>query len=473
MSGISFTGLGSGLPVSDIVTGLVNAEKTPYTQRINQQGGKLTTNISANGALKSALAAMESSLEKLKSSDNFQLRSASGTDDFITLTSTKDAQVGNYDVKVNNLAQAQKSMTDVFDSDEVVGEGKISFATAKEIADGETGFSIDVDDDDTLTELRDKINDAPDNESIIATIVTESDGKQRLVMTAKDTGLESAVTMTATKADGSALDPGSRLNDLNSANLTELKPAADASILIDNAITLTSSTNEFKEAIDGITITAKKAHKVDDDLSKASISEDNNLVVRELENFVKTYNEFQTLTKELGKGGGENENSGVLVGDSMLRSVTSKVRNMLSRSFDSNGSTIALSQLGVETDQYGKLSLDKTKLNDAVSENPAAIEEFFVGTEENPGFAATLEGLVKNYTETGGLIDSRIDSYNNQLTKLDDDLVAFNKKMDRYEARLFAQYNAMDALVANLRSTSTALQGQLANLPGVVSNNNS
>ena len=207
-------------------------------------------------------------------------------------------------------------------NDEVVGEGKISFATAKEITDGETGFSIDVDDDDTLTELRDKINDAPDNESIIATIVTESDGKQRLVMTAKDTGLESAVTMTATKADGSALDTTSRLNNLSSTNLTELKPAADASILIDNAITLTSSNNEFKEAIDGMTINVKKAHQADDDLSKASIKEDNGLVTRELENFVTTYNEFQKLTKDLGKGGGENENAGVLVGDSMLRNMT-------------------------------------------------------------------------------------------------------------------------------------------------------
>lgn len=472
MSGISFTGLGSGLPVSDIVSGLVNAEKTPFTQRLNKQGGELTTHISANGALKSALSAMEASLEKLKSSENFQLRSASGTDDFISLTSNKDAQVGSYDIKVNNLAQSQKTMTNTFDDDEELGEGKVSFATAKEIADGKSGFTIDVASDDTLEQLRDKINDASDNESMIATIVTESDGKQRLVMTTKETGLDSAVTMTATKADGSALDPSSRLNELNSANLTVLKPAADASILIDNAITLTSSTNEFKEAIDGITLTVKKAHQPDDDLSKASISEDNGLVTRELDNFVTTYNEFQKLTKQLGKGGNENENAGVLVGDSMLRSVTSKVRSMLSRSFDSNGSTIALSQLGVESDQYGKLSLDKDKLNETLSDNPAAIEEFFVGTEDKPGFAASLEGLLSNYTKTDGLIDSRIKGFNKQLTKLDDDLVTFTAKMDRYEARLYAQYNAMDALVANMRSTSTALQGQLANLPGVVRQQN-
>lgn len=469
MSGISFTGLGSGMPVTDIVDAFVNAEKVPFQQRLNKQGAKLTTNISANGALKSALASLASSLEKLTSANNFQLRKASGSDDFIKVESEKTAQVGSYDVKVNNLAQADKTMTNAFVDTLAVGEGKLTFATAKDIAASTTAFSIDVSATDTLSDIRDKINAATDNDDITATIVTEDSGEQRLVMTANNTGLDNAVTITATQADGTTpLDPASRLNDLDSANLTSLKPALDASITIDGAITLTNATNTFENPIDGVTLTAQKAHGVDDGVSNASVSEDNALVDSELAAFVTSYNEYYDLIKTLGKADGSGE-SGAMVGDSMLRGVSSKLRNMLSRSFDSNdGNTLSLSQLGVESDQYGKLSLDSTKLKQALGDDPGAVQQFFVGTEAVPGFAASVDAMIKNYTNTGGLIDSRIEGYQTQLDKLDDDMLAFDRKMEKYEARLLAQYNAMDMLVTGMTSTSTYLMGQLDNMPGVV-----
>ena len=52
---ITFNGLGSGLAVSDIVDALVNAEQAPAEARLNTTESKLTTDISAVGALKSAL----------------------------------------------------------------------------------------------------------------------------------------------------------------------------------------------------------------------------------------------------------------------------------------------------------------------------------------------------------------------------------------------------------------------------------
>ena len=85
MAGISFTGIGSGLAVNEIVEGLVAAESTPFNQRANVRGNELTTNISANGALKSALDAMLSSLQELQDEDNYALKSTSGGDDFVSI----------------------------------------------------------------------------------------------------------------------------------------------------------------------------------------------------------------------------------------------------------------------------------------------------------------------------------------------------------------------------------------------------
>lgn len=481
MSGISFTGMGSGMPVQDLVSAFVEAERVPFQNRINKRGSDLTTDISANGTLKSVLANLASSLEKLKDVENYQLRSASGSDEFVSISTDKTAQVGSYDIKVNNLAQEHKVMSTPFDEAALVGEGKMTFSTPNNT----TGFTLDISATDTLSDVRDKINESTDNDDVTATIITDSDGKQSLVMTSNNTGLENKLNITATQADGTTpLAVGSSLNNLVTfidplsrgpapadtveSNLIETKAALDASITIDGQVSLTSATNEFKNPIDGITLTAKKAQGVDDDVSNVAVSENHSLVEKELAKFVEAYNEYYDVAKQLGQAG--EGVSGPMAGDSMLRGVTSKLRSMLSQSFSSDAldGTLSLSQLGVESDQYGKLSFDSSVLKDKLSEDPDAVQSFFVGTDEKPGFAASTESLLKNYTESGGLIDNRIKGFEGQLDKLEDDMAAFTRKMEKYEARLLSQYNAMDMLVANMTSTSSYVMAQLENMPGVV-----
>ena len=72
---ISFNGLGSGLAVSDIVDALVNAEQAPAEARLNTTEGNLTTDISAAGALKSALEKVQTSMEALYLSVQMKMRS--------------------------------------------------------------------------------------------------------------------------------------------------------------------------------------------------------------------------------------------------------------------------------------------------------------------------------------------------------------------------------------------------------------
>lgn len=471
MSGISFTGIGSNLPVNDIVQAFVEAERVPYQQRVNQKGAALTTDISANGQLKAVLSGLASSLDKLKDEDNYQLRSASGSDEFVSIDSDKTAQPGSYDIKVNNLAQAHKVISTSFDDETPVGEGQLTFASTNNT----DGFTIDVSDTDTLSDVRDKINEASANEDVTATIITSDDGSKSLVMTANKTGVDNEMIITATQADGTTpLDPTSDLNKLVTtgvvpSTLSEINSALDASITIDGQITLTNENNTFEDAIDGITLTAKKAQDVDDDNSNVSVKEDNSLVEKELAKFVEAYNEYYTSAKQLGQSG--EDGTGALAGDAMLRGVTSKLRSTLSQSFAAGSETLALSQLGIEADQYGKLSLDKDVLKDKIKEDPQAIQEFFVGTEDKPGFAASTDALIKTYTDKDGIIDKRIEGFEGQLDRLQEDMTNFNRKMERYEARLLSQYNAMDLLVSNLTQSTSGALASLKNLSRSNSNN--
>lgn len=478
MPNLTFTGIGSGLQVSEIVSAIVGAEKAPFESRANKQESTITTDISAVGALKSALESVSNSISSLADASNYQLRTASGSDDFVGIVSTKDAQVGSYSVKVDALAKAHKLTSSAFTSTETVGDGSLT------INSGTNAFTVAVTTTNTLSDIRDSINNSVDNSSTTATIVTDDAG-QHLILTSNSTGLANAITVTTVDtSDGNNTDNLglSRLAydlttlDINglpapTANLAETIPATDAKITIDGTLVVTNSTNEFKNVIDGVDITAQKTHAVTDDISQISFTANNNNIKTGLDSFVRSYNELQQLSKNLGQSG--ESGGGALAGDSLLRGVMGKIRQELSSNFDiGNGKTLSLSQLGVRSDRYGVLSLDSTDLNSFIDSNVDGVQQFFVGTttgtSTTDGFASSFEKLTGFYTDSDGIIQNRIDSRNEQLSRLDDSRIAFGRKMDSLEARLYTQYNAMDLIVSGLNSTSTYIQAQLDNMPGVV-----
>ncbi|MBD0411321.1 flagellar filament capping protein FliD [Pseudoalteromonas distincta] len=466
---ISFNGLGSGLAVSDIVDALVNAEKAPAESRLNTREGNLTTDISAVGALKSALEKVQTSMQILGDSDKFQQRSTSGSDDFISISADGEAQPGGYSVKVNNLASEHKILSKAFDSEAAVGEGTITLAS------GDNSFEILVSDTATLSEIRDAINDSNDNDSINATIITDDDG-QHLVFSAKNSGVDNIINIEVADIDGDNTDLNglSRLAfDLNGVkNIDEIIEATDASITIDGSLTVSSSSNEFAGVIDGITITAKKSHDTDDDLSDISVKENNNNIKAGLNSFIESYNELLELSKNLGAS--SQDGVGVMAGDSLLRGVMSKLRSEITNPIDlGDGNSLSLSQLGVETDRYGVLTLNSETLDDKIDADVDLVQQFFVGNEgdDNGGFAKSFDEKLSFYTDSDGIIQNRIDSKSNQLDDLDDQRVSLASKMESLSSRLYAQYNAMDLLVASLNNTSSYVQAQLENMPGVVRDN--
>jgi flagellar hook-associated protein 2 len=151
----------------------------------------------------------------------------------------------------------------------------------------------------------------------------------------------------------------------------------------------------------------------------------------------------------------------------------SKLRQELSKTFDTgNGTSMSLTQLGVQSDRFGVLSLDTDILDESIANNVDAIEQFFIGNGTTDGFAGSINVLTSFYTDSDGIIQNRIDSGNNKLERLENDRLDFGRRMESLEARLFAQYNAMDLLVSQLNSTSSYIMAQLDNMPGVVRKDN-
>ena len=125
---------------------------------------------------------------------------------------------------------------------------------------------------------------------------------------------------------------------------------------------MTSNTNEFKNVIDGVDITAKKAHGTDDDDSSLKVTENNSNIKAGLNSFIESYNELLELSNNLGRSG--EDGAGVMAGDSMLRGVMSKLPSLSNEVGLSDSGSLSLSKLEVEG-QYDGL-FDTERLDEQV-----------------------------------------------------------------------------------------------------------
>src|SRR5690349_5332327 len=209
MASVTSTGIGSGLDINSLVTQLVAAERAPADKRLTNTDAKLTAQLTAVSALKGALAGLQGAVNGLKGSTAFDLRRvAVGDEAFFTATATSTAVAGRYDVEVVQLATATRIASAGFPT--VGGGGNTTIGTGTLAIDvGTEKFSVAIDSSkQTLAQIRDAINAAPDNKGVRATLITDQDGAH-LVLAGTKTGAASAVSINLTDsvdADGNTGD---------------------------------------------------------------------------------------------------------------------------------------------------------------------------------------------------------------------------------------------------------------------------
>ena len=126
--GISSPGIGSGLDINSIVQSLVAVESQPLLLLDNKQA-VLETEISAYGALQSAVNEFDQSITSLKSVNSTILNLGSSTDSTVAdISVDSTADIGQYQIEVSSLAVGQRLATaGQTDSKTAIGTGTITF----------------------------------------------------------------------------------------------------------------------------------------------------------------------------------------------------------------------------------------------------------------------------------------------------------------------------------------------------------
>lgn len=449
-------GVGSGIDLESIVEAFINAEAIPQEIRLQKKEEKLSLEVSGLGTFKSALSTFDGVLAKLSASDAFSKQVVTASSEDISVDTNGFASNGEFDIEVEQLALGSQLKSLAFtDSSDTVGSGTLTFDVG-----GNQSFTVDVGGSDNLSVIRDKINAKSDNFGVTANIINSEAGSY-LVFDSQVTGGANQLTVATSDAS---------LNSISVSNTNE-QPAQDAIIYI-NANgdytpenRATSSTNEFKNIIEDVTITAEKVNLgTPTTLTIAQDEENGTTLVNE---FVDGFNALiDSLT------GLAAPKAGRLAFDPSIRQVKQQLSDLVINSVSGlSGAIQSLNDIGVDLTKTGKLEISTfsatslpsgtERLSNALKNNLDQVGEIFASTN---GIAVGMETIIGSYIDSNGSLTTRLTSLNEELGGIEQEYEDLEARLRDYEDTLRKRFTFLDSTVAQYTATGNFLTSALAGL---------
>ncbi len=241
--------------------------------------------------------------------------------------------------------------------------------------------------------------------------------------------------------------------------MTQIQAADDASFIIDGTYTITRSSNTVTDAIQGVTLNLLE---VSTSAAQLDVVQDTGSVTTAVNGFVNAYNTLQNTLAGLS--------SGELSGDSTLRMLQGRIRSILnSTPTGLSGTYSSLSEIGVEFQKDGTLTLDSADLSSALKDDRTAVIDLFANDDQ--GYAFRLNALMDDTLDSDGLISARESGINASISTIKDGIERMETRLEIVESRLRAQFSALDLLVSNMQTTGNFLTQQLDRLSNMLPNN--
>lgn len=421
-SGISFGGLVSGLDTGSIISQLVALKRAPIV-RLEDEKKDLQRGLTILNDLKAAVERLGAAAKGLDSRQEFVAKGVtSGNESVVTATAGSAAPLGTFSLDNVVLATQQQYLSQGFGSiDDDVGTGTVSLTIGGETTDVtlDAGAS-------SLGDLKQAINDA----NVGATATTIFDGTNTFLLVVSDqAGTENAVTV-----DVSGLSGGT------SPTFTETV-ATDASFTLEG-VPITGTGNVVSDALDGVTFTLQGAGS-----TTFTVEADNEALKANLQEFADAYNEVITLANA------QSEEGATLNGSSFVRSIQSRISSVVTTAIDTVGDFRVLAEAGLSLDREGQISLDSTKLDEALAQDYDSVVNLFIQNGTTAGVASLMTSTVDDLTDfASGLFKVREDSVDNRIENIDSRILREERSVESYEEYLNRRFTAMESLLNQLQA---------------------
>jgi flagellar hook-associated protein 2 len=439
---ISFGGLATGLDTNAIISAIMEVERQPLV-RIEKEKEYLASRLEAFSQFESKLNALSSSIGEMNTAEKLgSYATRSGSDDYFSLSVANSslAAEGSYQLEIVSLAQVEKD----------VSRGGYSDSNADNFRSGTVtinGTDISIAENSSLNDIRDAINQANRDSDTGVSASTIFDGTNyRMVLTGNDAENNFSVSTS-----------GLRNSDGPMLRFDTTQTAQQAEVILDG-INITSNSNRLENAIPGISIDLLRENVLGESTT-ISVESDFTEITAKMEAFATAYNDISTFISE--------QEGSDWASDSAFRSVTRNLRNLLITDTGMTGNFTHLVDIGFKTDsKTGVLSIDTSKLGEALTTDYESIEALLNGDSINTGILENFNTYLDQWTDTfNGLYASKKQSHDSTVRSLDQSIERMEMRLEKRELLLVSQFSAMEQLVNNMNATSSYLSQQLSNLP--------
>ena len=448
---INALGAGASFDTKKIVEALVNAERAPQKSRIEKSIANSEATISGLGKAVSVMNVLSTAAERLNDASDFKTYGVSNSQkEAFSATTTSSARTGSNSITVSQIAREQRSVSGAFASTTASLNGGSTITLSMVIGSSSTTTTSIVVNEPTLQSTVNAINNA--KLGVTAEIIdTGGTGDNYRIQLIGATGAEKAFSLTS---------------DESSLSFSSVQSATDANISL-NGIDFTRSTNVIDDVLTGVTLTLNGTTT---GAASLAINQDNTVARANIVDFVTIYNEAKRQLDELSSSSVD----GPLAGDSIFRSMTRQLRNIMLNTSSTPGANLrTMSDMGISVNKIGQMEVNDNKLDAALADNFADVVKIFSANTDDQslrdgtsaGIAGDLAKLIADATDSSAYLSTQQASLKAKNADYAIDLTDLEEKMTKVEARYTSQFLAMQRIIEEMNSTSESMKSSFENLP--------
>jgi len=441
--GIRISGMASGLP-PNIVEQIMEAERIPVKQ-MEAKKTKDEDKLKLLSELSEKVTKIPTAVEELVGIRGFKNSKLSSGDDKIVngVVDPEKAVPGSWQLEILQLAKKAGVKSSGFpDKDKTLaGAGYLRFETTK----GERDIYISRN-ESTLEGIANAINRS--QAGLTAQVVEsgKSDSEKfQLLITGLETGKNNNIEFPRVYL----------LDGEEDFEFEQTIKGQNAKIKLDG-FEMELQDNVAKDIIPGANLELKQANPNRPII--ISVKEDFEVIGGKIKEFVDAYNEALSWIQgqaKLQKDKSGRERLGPFGGDSLIRSVENKLRQIiLQPQMGTESSIQRISDLGIEFNRNGTLNFSQDKFNKMLTSNPAEVAKFLRGNLFSTGFIPNVKNSIRSLTnDTTGPLGNRKKGIQDRIKQIDE-------RLERKESQLIKKEESLRKKFSDLETKMSKLQSQ-------------
>lgn len=277
-----------------------------------------------------------------------------------------------------------------------------------------------------------------------------------------------------------------------------VKNEARDALLVVNGVEITRSRNEqIKDLFDGVSL---NLHRETEGPVTVNIHSNTDQIIADIQSWVESYNEMMKFIRENSKAAKEEDfklsrpgrdserigqgldtldsTKGIFASDSTARRIVTTLRESTSKAYPTRMEPAyrILSDIGIttgkpgsnwESNRYGYLNIEESRLREAIQENPQAVRELFASDTDNNlmvdnGVAYTIYEDMKAFTSvSGGLITVRINVIKEKIADNKQRVDRMELSLENKEQQLRQKFGRMERSIRENKAQGDFLRSRL------------